>query len=161
MLPMNGKSELNTSFKGKTLYAAYGSNLDKEQMDGRCPHNEIFATGDIVGYRLAMPFYADIEPCQSASTPCLLYLVSESDMAELDRREGVFIGCYYKITVNVMTSKGNFTALAYIMTDDYRVRGPSSSVPDSYIGKIKRAYDRYGFDNKHLYSAIERKCSKR
>jgi len=47
------------------------------------------------------------------------------------------------------------------MTDDYRVRGPSSSVPDSYIGKIKRAYDRYGFDNKHLYSAIERKCSKR
>lgn len=137
----------------RNLYCAYGSNLDKRQMNYRCPSNSFYATGKIIDYRLTLPFYADIEPSAGDSTPCVLYEVGAEDEMSLNSYEGVNSGCYKKIQVQVATDDGIHEAFAYRMTDAYKKY--KRPVRAGYYQQMIEAYKHLGFD----YNSLERLIS--
>jgi hypothetical protein len=56
----------------KTIYAAYGSNLNLEQMAHRCPNATVLGTGELSDYQLLFRGHpsgavATVEPCMGAS----------------------------------------------------------------------------------------------
>ena len=93
------------------LYAAYGSNMDPEQMLERCPHSPAAGTGWLPGWRLtfggeelgwdgALPMIVpepDAARCSSRSTRSRPH-----DMVALDDWEGADTGLYDRIRLRVL-----------------------------------------------------------
>ena len=137
------------------MYAAYGSNMDLDQMAYRCPEALLTARGEIKDWRLLFKgsktgCYATIEPCKGETVPVLLWEVSEKDEANLDRYEG-FPTFYHKEDVMVETGFGPIQAMVYVM-DSSRKRGLPSAW---YYEVIEDAYRRFGFDTAVLEKALE------
>ena len=86
------------------LYFAYGSNLDPEQMDWRCP--DAIALGaarlDDWAWRIGGRGYATVSPSPGHHVWGGAWNVSDSDLARLDRYEGVAGGHYRREFVIVM-----------------------------------------------------------
>jgi len=105
------------------IYAAYGSNLDPEQMSTRCPHSPTRGTGWLPGWRLtfggdgwdaALPTLAE----DAASQVFVgLYDVPSGDEQALDSWESADTGLYHKITVRVATLNGELAAWVYVLND--------------------------------------------
>lgn len=70
----------------KKLYAAYGSNINLEQMAYRCPHSTVAGTAMLKGYELQFRHHATIEPNEESEVPVLLW--------ELDSQDEKFLDCY-------------------------------------------------------------------
>ena len=87
-------SEAERMRKMKTkMYIAYGSNMDLEQMQRRCPEAELLGTGRLEKWRLMFKgsktgAYATIEREKGKSVPILLWRITEMDEERLDRYEG-------------------------------------------------------------------------
>ena len=63
-------------------YLAYGSNLDMERMEKRCPYAVVVGTTEIMGYRLLFKksktgCYATIEQDANESVPAVVWKLSE------------------------------------------------------------------------------------
>ena len=114
------------------LYAAYGSNMDPEQMLERCPHSPAAGTGWLNGWRLT--FGGEELGWDGALTTVVedpahrvfvaLYDVPEIDEKELDSWDGVNLGFYSKIKVRVQTLDGDALAWLYVL-DAYEGGLPS------------------------------------
>ena len=81
------------SRKPSRYYLAYGSNLDMERMEHRCPYAVPVGVTEIYGYRLLFKksktgCYATIEQDANESVPAVVWLLSEFDELLLDRYEG-------------------------------------------------------------------------
>jgi len=74
--------------KKKTLYIAYGSNINLEQMACRCPTATKFGSGTISDYELQFRRVATIVPKTDSVVPVLLWELEPSDEKGLDRYEG-------------------------------------------------------------------------
>ena len=72
----------------KKLYAAYGSNINLEQMAYRCPHSTVAGTAMLKGYELQFRHHATIEPNEESEVPVLLWELDSQDEKFLDRYEG-------------------------------------------------------------------------
>jgi gamma-glutamylcyclotransferase (GGCT)/AIG2-like uncharacterized protein YtfP len=105
------------------LYAAYGSNLDPQQMALRCPHSPRRGTGWLPGWRItfggegwdgALPTLVE-EPGQQVFVA--LYEVTPNDEAALDQWESATTGLYSKVRVRVATLDGDRTAWVYVLND--------------------------------------------
>ena len=78
-------------------YFSYGSNLDPEQMNLRCPGHKVVGMAALHDYRLAFPLtshdwgggVASVVPSHGTSVWGIGYDLTESDLAALDRYEGV------------------------------------------------------------------------
>lgn len=140
---------------------AYGSNLDLERMESRCPDCEIVGTSVIHGYRLLFKksmtgFYATIEQDANCSVPVVIYRVTAEDEAMLDRYEG----CprfYYKrefflpITrLNGKRIKEKKRCIAYVM-HEYRQLGEPSL---EYYSLLDGGYQGWEFDRAILHKAL-------
>ena len=82
------------SRKPSRYYLAYGSNLDMERMEHRCPYAVPVGVTEIYGYRLLFKksktgCYATIEQDANESVPAVVWLLSEFDELLLDRYEGL------------------------------------------------------------------------
>ena len=135
-------------------YVSYGSNMDLEQMEWRCPDAELACSGTLRGYRLLFRgsktgSYATIEPCEGSGVPVLLWKISAEDELSLDRYEGFPI-FYQKKAVAVETERGLVKGMAYVM-DPRRPLGAPSAL---YYGVLERAYERFGFDKAILARAL-------
>ena len=142
-------------------YVAYGSNLDTERMERRCPEAKIVGTSEIKGYRLLFKrsltgCYATIEQDANCSVPVLVYKMSENDEFRLDRCEG-YPRYYYKdsflLTVKSLRGrrlKEPRSCVAYIM-HEYRKLGQPG---EDYYELIERGYERFGFDKTVLEKAL-------
>src|ERR1700709_2899154 len=108
---------------GGGLYAAYGSNMDPEQMLARCPHSPAAGTGWLNGWRLtfggeelgwdgALP---TIVPDPDSQVFVALYEVSPPDVTALDAWEGADTGVYDKIRLRVSTLDGDVLAWVYVL----------------------------------------------
>jgi gamma-glutamylcyclotransferase (GGCT)/AIG2-like uncharacterized protein YtfP len=115
------------------LYAAYGSNMDPEQMLERCPHSPAAGTGWLPGWRLtfggeefgwdgALPM---VVPDLDAQVFVALFDVSPPDMRILDAWEGADTGLYERIRVRVSTLEGDVLAWIYVL-DTYEGGLPSA-----------------------------------
>lgn len=138
------------------LYAAYGSNLNKEQMIWRCPGAKEAGTSIIKDYRLMFKgsqsgAYLTIEKEKGCEVPVGLWEVTDQDMKNLDRYEG-YPTFYYKKTFVAECSDGKrHRIFAYIMHEERKLGMPTTH----YMGVCAKGYEDFGFDLKTLTEAWE------
>jgi gamma-glutamylcyclotransferase (GGCT)/AIG2-like uncharacterized protein YtfP len=84
------------------LYFAYGSNMDREQMNDRCPDNERIGRVILRGYKwyISSRGYASIRASKDDYVEGYLYRITHADEQSLDGYEG-FPDLYQKHTVQV------------------------------------------------------------
>ncbi|WP_164489127.1 gamma-glutamylcyclotransferase family protein [Ruminococcus sp. Marseille-P6503] len=133
------------------FYAAYGSNINTEQMKRRCPNAKIFGTGSVQDMQLAFNKVATLHSKPGMSSPVLLWELTEEDEKKLD----VYEGCphkYHKETVKVKSDGKIIEAMAYIMNDSKKQCVPA----EEYYNRISKGYAQFGFDLIFLENAFDR-----
>lgn len=114
-------------------YCAYGSNLNIEQMEERCPFAKIIGSGMLHGWKLVFKYHADIIPDKDSSVPVVLWDIY-----------------YDTVNVDVETDDGIVKAFAYIMNDEHdELETPAVS----YFNTIEDGYKDNGLDMSYLYNA--------
>jgi hypothetical protein len=132
------------------LYAAYGSNLDPDQMRVRCPHSPVLRTGWLRGWRIGFGgedlgwegALATIVEEADGHVFVALYDVTEHDERELDVWEGADSGLYTKIRVRVDSlgaGPEGLLAWTYVL-NEYEGGLPSAR----YIGVMGDAAEKAG-----------------
>lgn len=139
----------------KSLYIAYGSNMDTDQMAFRCPTAELIGKAELDGWQLLFKgsqsgAYATIEKADGYKVPVLVWAITPLDEERLDRYEG-FPNFYYKKTVTVELDGKTRRAMVYIMHENRPFGAPSYQ----YYTCIENAYSRFGFDSTILDTALE------
>lgn len=143
------------------LYAAYGSNMDPEQMLARCPHSPAAGAGWLAGWRLtfggeelgwdgALPMIVE-DP--DAQTFVALYEVSEQDWKTLDYWEAADTGLYNKIRLRVSTLDTDVLATCYVL-DGFEGGLPSALM----IGSIADAAEAAGAPDEYVADLRNREC---
>lgn len=138
-------------------YIAYGSNLNKRQMQFRCPDAKFIGTGSIPNYQLLFRggenAVATIEPLAGESVQFGLWKISERDEKNLDRYEG-YPHLYEKQTFAIQMKGKSAEAIAYIMDPSYVIGCPSTS----YYQTIAQGYEDCHLDTEKLVQAAN-KCA--
>ena len=146
----------------KRYYIAYGSNLNVQQMQMRCPYAAVLGTAELDGWELLFKgsksgSYLTIEEREGGKVPVTIWAVTETDEAALDRYEG-FPSFYYKRDIQVRYKgirSGKYrtvTAFVYIMHEDRPLGVPSNY----YMRTCLQGYDAFGFDENILLAAYDR-----
>jgi gamma-glutamylcyclotransferase (GGCT)/AIG2-like uncharacterized protein YtfP len=139
------------------LYAAYGSNLDPEQMRLRAPHSPHRGNGWIRGWRITFGGHeigwdgsvATIVEDPSSDVYVALYDLTAEDEASLDQWEGAELGLYSKIKLRVETLSSSELAWIYVL-NSYEGGFPSyrylrimadaaeiAGAPSSYVDELR------------------------
>ncbi len=139
----------------RTLYLAYGSNLNLEQMSQRCPAATPVGATVLKDYRLLFRgghggSVATVEPLKGKAVPCLLWDITPADEAALDRYEG-WPFLYRKETVKVKHNGKTVSAMVYIMNEGRPLGQPGCY----YYSTILVGYKIAGFDTAVLKQAVE------
>ena len=131
------------------LYFAYGSNLNRADMRGRCPDAHPGVRARLEDWRLAFRGVANIEPAEDRSVQGGLWWLSEDDLSSLDAYEGAPTH-YSQRIVEVRTADGPRRALTYIMERPSYLGLPSPSYYERIaagfgdwvlpLGELRRAY---------------------
>lgn len=133
------------------LYAAYGSNMNLEQMAYRCPFSRVVGKGIIENYKLKFSYHADIVPADGECVPVVLWEVPEYDFHTLDCYEGVKGGYYKRVNLPVRINNGNIKdAIVYVMCGEHEFSMPS----ETYYLIIKQGYKDNKISQRYLYNAI-------
>lgn len=145
--------------KTKRYYIAYGSNLNVEQMEWRCPGAAPIGWCKLEGWRLAFKgsktgSYLTIEKAEGHDLPVVVWEISKANEVSLDRYEGWPIFYYkkaFKLELELFDgSKQKMQAFAYIMAEDHPYGIPS----EYYIKTCAYGYDEFGFDLEYLKEAF-------
>ena len=144
----------------RTIYLAYGSNLNRYQMAQRCPTAKVLGPAVLTDYRLLFKgrhanSVATVEPCEGSSVPVLLWSITTADEKALDLYEG-FPRLYRKETVKVKFEKKTVKAMVYIMNDLYPCGMPSAY----YYNTILQGYKTAGFAPQVLKDAVDYSITK-
>lgn len=137
------------------IYIAYGSNMNLEQMDYRCPGARIIGATTLEGWSLAFMgrpgnAHATILEEPGASTPVLVWAISERHEAVLDIYEGVRGGYYYKHYIPVTVDGKTYAdALVYIMNPN-----PYNIPTTHYVSGILQGYKDAGIKTDPVYKAL-------
>ena len=143
------------------LYAAYGSNMDPEQMLERCPHSPAAGTGWLNGWRLTFGgeemgwdgALAMVVPDPGSQVFVALYDLSSQDQDVLDYWESADTGLYKKIKLRIATLDGDVLAWVYIL-DGYEGGLPSAR----YLGLIAEAAQKAGAPEDYVADLRARPC---
>jgi hypothetical protein len=144
------------------VYAAYGSNLNPEQMRLRCPHSPAVGAGWLIGWRLTFGGGDDIGWEGALATLVedagdqvfvMTYDLTDEDARELDRWEGVDLELYRKIRLRVQTLDGDPLAWTYVL-NAYEGGLPSAR----YLGLIAEAAERAGAPDDYVRELRGRPC---
>ena len=137
-----------------TLYFAYGSNINLDQMDYRCPDATVIGPVTLENYELLFrgSGVATIGPKEGGTVHGLLWQLTPDCERSLDRFEG-FPHLYNKEPVTVRDAQGQeFTVMAYVMTERYRT---PAIPPASYYHGIEEGYRQNGLPVPALKKAWE------
>lgn len=139
----------------KTIYLAYGSNLNLEQMGRRCPTARVLGAAKLKGYILTFRgmnggAVANIEPGANSEVPVLLWELETTDEQALDRYEGFPI-LYRKEKVTVMFKGTRVRAMVYVMNEGKPLGAPGGR----YYDTIRHGYRQAGFDVGILDRAVK------
>lgn len=143
------------------LYAAYGSNMDPEQMLTRCPHSPFAGTGWVPGWRLTFGAedygwegaLATIVEHPHSQVFVALYDISPADQVALDKWESADTGLYRTGRIRVSTLEGDALAWTYVI-DGYEGGMPSAR----YLGLIAEAADAAGAPADYVSELRNRPC---
>lgn len=134
----------------ETLYAAYGSNLQVEQMRLRCPGAIRVGSAWLEGYRLIFRRTADVEPCVDSRVPVGLWRLTRRDERALDAYEGVKLRVYERFFLPTRTPTGVEEALVYRMYS-----GEYAPPPEAYLKRILEGYAHWEFDASIVTAAVK------
>lgn len=131
-----------------SLYFAYGSNMDQNQMFERCPNAVLVGPATLAEYRLAFTIFspkrncgcADIVSCVGSVVYGLLYDLTNADMQALDGFEG-HPAHYRRIPVRVKAGDGEVDAYSYEVVNKQSDMHPSIH----YLGLLQGAAARFNF----------------
>jgi gamma-glutamylcyclotransferase len=98
------------------LYFAYGSNMWRHQMNERCPENRMIGTGRLKDWRwiITSRGYASVVAAEGDFVLGTVYELTDSDVRDLDRFEGVAQGCYRKEQLVVEVAGRESNCLVYV-----------------------------------------------
>lgn len=136
------------------LYVAYGSNMNLEQMDFRCPNSKVVCNGKLKGWKLIFNIHADIiyTGNENDFVPVVVWKIADSDWDMLDMYEG-YPSYYIKETVKVILDNGEVEdAVVYVMANDRKGICPPYQY---YFDGIEIGYIENGIDVEYLYEALE------
>lgn len=143
-------------------YLAYGSNLSVSQMIHRCPTATYVGKTWIKDHRLLFRGsmtgnYLTIEPMEGREVPALIWRIEKEDEGRLDIYEG-YPNFYTK--ENLLVTAWDLLASSPVDLVDamvYTMTGhrPKGSPTKSYFRVCLEGYERFGFDKKILYTALE------
>ena len=142
------------------LYVAYGSNLNKEQMRGRCPGAAFVGTGIVEDYELQFKgslrgAHATIAPKEGAAVPVCVWTIQKRDESRLDLYEGYHPKgyCYYdKEQISVKMNDGRtLSGLVYIMDKQMDFGNPTKG----YYDTVRQGYLDCGLDTDVLETALD------
>lgn len=136
------------------IYAAYGSNLNVEQMSFRCPGATRFRKAVLENYTLVFRggryhAVATIEPKEGANVPIMLWSIGEQDEETLDRYEG-YPNFYGKETMTFKVGGQSMEAMVYVMTPGHQLGLPTMG----YYDTILQGYKDCGLDPAVLEQAL-------
>jgi gamma-glutamylcyclotransferase (GGCT)/AIG2-like uncharacterized protein YtfP len=137
--------------EGNMLYFAYGSNLWRHQMIERCPEHREIGAGNLAGWRwiITTRGYASIVVSEGYYVLGIVYELSESDVRNLDRFEGVAKGAYRKETLAVDVDGRGLNCLVYIdpVTEEGQPR-------EEYITRINNGIRDAGFPDEYITRSL-------
>lgn len=144
----------------KRKYMAYGSNMDEEQMALRCPTARLLGKTELIGYALSFKgevpkAFATIEKKKEESIPVLIWEIEPSDEKNLDEYEDYPV-LYLKEVLSVDLNGERIEAMVYIMNEEMGYNLPQKE----YYGIIEKAYEKFGFNQEILKSALNEAKSK-
>jgi len=145
------------------LYAAYGSNMDPDQMKERAPHSPMAGTGWLMGWRLTFggEDYAwegalsTVVEDPDSQVFVVLYDVPDHDAAQLDRWEGGELGLHKKLRLRVQTLEGSVLPWIYVL-NAYEGGTPSAR----YLGVIADAAEAAGAPDDYVTELRNRPSQK-
>jgi gamma-glutamylcyclotransferase len=127
----------------RILYFAYGSNLNKTQMVGRCRNSVPVGRAYLKNYDLEFlgnsrgTGVANVREEKGMTVPGALWLITEDCLRALDRYEG-YPTLYGRKWMTVRTDEGKYVrALVYYMKPGYVAVSPS----EYYLDIIVRGYE--------------------
>lgn len=126
------------------LYAAYGSNLSRAQMQRRCPGARVAGQFLLPGWRLVLRRYARLEADPAACCPVGLWQITPRHLAALDRAEGAPL-------VYRRSLQDTPLGPAWIYHEVVDRPGPPSA---DYVARIHAGYAEFAFDPAPLQAAI-------
>ena len=131
----------------KHLYFAYGSNLNAEQMKFRCPDAVELSPAVLPSWRLTARRYANVEAAAESCVNGALYLLSDSDLAALDRYEGC-PDLYTRRLESVTDCAGVYhLAWVYTMTEAGKQRRAGEDYPENYRAICAAGAEYWGIPN--------------
>jgi hypothetical protein len=118
------------------LYFAYGSNMDVDAMARRCPRSKALGLARLERHRLAAMREGWLTAVRDPSSAVhgVLWSLALSDVAALDRYEGLFEGLYAKLIQAVIAESSPKRAIAYFGAN----AGPGVPRP-AYIAEVLAA----------------------
>ncbi|MFR8038204.1 gamma-glutamylcyclotransferase family protein [Clostridium fessum] len=141
------------------LYFAYGSNINLNQMDMRCPNARVIGPVVLEGYELLFRGnlrgcgVATIAPKEGEIVHGLLWNITPSCEQSLDGYEG-FPYLYKKEQVLVQDKDGQkIPVMAYVMTDVWH--SPALPSPSYYAG-IQKGFWQNGLPLESLRQALKK-----
>lgn len=143
---------MNLETDKEFVYAAYGSNLNLEQMSVRCPGYKQLAKGILHDYQLVFgrEGYLDVRPNPGHKVQIGLFTVTKEHIRSLDEYER-YPELYDRFEVPVETQdQGTIQALIYVMKPYPRMEKPSKT----YWQAIQKGFEDFGFDTKDLDDAL-------
>ena len=123
-----------------SIYFAYGSNMNFEQMRTRCPGSVFLMPATLKHWRYFINSngYAGIKKEDNSETLGCLWQLNETHWQALDHYEGVREGCYRRSQLKVITeeNKTGEIVTAYLSNDE------SYGVPSKHYqsGVLQGAY---------------------
>ena len=140
----------------ETLYFAYGSNIDLEQMARRCPAARVVGPATLENYELAFrgSGFATIVLKKGSVVHGLLWSITPLCEQALDRYEG-YPRHYTKEPVTVRGEDGReASVMAYVMAEEWS-RHPALP-SETYYGIIQRGFEENGLPVSSLEDARDR-----
>lgn len=131
-------------------YLCYGSNLNMQQMEMRCPTARPVGAVTLENYELQFRGVATIVPKDSGSVPCGLWLITNADERALDSYEG-WPRLYRREMVTVRYGKRRMRVMTYVMNSGH-ISPPSRY----YLQTIMDGYEDFGLDSAALDAAVEK-----
>lgn len=135
------------------MYVAYGSNMNLEQMEYRCPNSKVIGTGTVSGWQLVFNIHADIIETNDFDDklPVVVWEIADEDWNYLDMYEG-YPTYYVKRIVPVELDGKIEYAIAYVMNDARKGIYPPSN---GYFECIVQGYVENKIDVGYLYDALD------
>ena len=130
------------------LYAAYGSNLNKAQMQDRCPKSKPVRSLVLEKFRLVFKGVADIEKDSKYSLHLGIYDITKECEKALDYYEE-FPKIYKKFYIEYFFEGKNEKILCYTMNKLFSYGAPSQK----YFNVIKQGYYDWNFNLDNLSDA--------